>query len=164
MKVLGVMFGLLVLVVVGAVVADKLVGPEVVLPEAQRIEPPADAIVLDPDIEPHMVWHSVLPYWDEPATASAMIRDQWLPPRGWRLGVSDVGVRGTDTRVSWEVIHPHVQGFCYLILTIPGDPGKLREGDVIRFTGRLDSVQMQGNRLTSPVRIEIADASIIGRG
>jgi len=164
MKVLGVILGLLVLAVVGAVIADKMVGPEVVLPEAQRIDPPAGAFVMDREVTPELLWQSVIPYWDEPAAANAALANQWLPESGWRLAVSEVKVHGTTTRVSCEVVHPTTQGFCFLILSIPGDPGPLREGDVIRFTGRVQEVFMRGGILTNPVRIEITDASIISRG
>lgn len=145
----------LVVVAVGAGLYMAFGEPAEPVPVAVPIEPPADALFMEPGTEPGAVLMSmVMARGDDAEDMRAFWTGMWTPQdRAWEGEVKEVRVRDGVTRFSTELHGPTLVGMSYVVCEVPGLVDGLERGKVVRYRGRVKDFQPSPDLRSTPHRL-----------
>lgn len=85
----------------------------------------------------------------------------WVQKSGWRGEVLGVKYADGVTRISFDASEHTTPGRVWVIVNVPGDPGKIKRGDWVRCDGRIAQVLPSQDLMTTGHRVELDRATVL---
>ncbi|MDX2132603.1 MAG: hypothetical protein SFY69_11185 [Planctomycetota bacterium] len=133
-------------------------------PPPPPVEPPADARILEDDVEPGMVVGSIVGVRREAdrRAIEASYVGTWTPNRGWEGEVVDV----TDERSGVALRLFYAQGGMlssgfYVIAVVPANDQGVQKGDVATVQGRISKLEMLETQPLPTFRVVLDPARVL---
>lgn len=136
-------------------------GSQPTLTPGAPMERPADAPLLEGEYTPTAIVRSIVGVRPNDQGAAETAYDgMWTPESGWDGDVTSVKQNAAGSRVWMVVSDISLPGSVQIVIDAPGELREISEGDNLRFSGRITSIDPSTNPLVMPHRINMDNVTI----
>lgn len=125
------------------------------------MERPEGAILLEGEFTPTGIVRSIVGVKPgDAAAAETAYNGVWSPQSGWDGDVTKVRQNAVGSKVWMIVSEITLPGSVQIVVDAPGELREIREGDNLRFSGRIVSVEPSTNIMVIPHRITMDNVTV----